>query len=107
MGSGTWVSVMNLAIAALIVYLIVKAITGKTGKNMHCMTCGTDGPTRTRTRGSILIEIILWLMFIVPGLIYSIWRLTTRRDVCGTCDAETVVPVDAPAAVSHRKSLVQ
>jgi len=26
-----------------------------------------------RTRGSILIEIVLWLCFLVPGLIYFIW----------------------------------
>ena len=35
---------------------------------IHCMTCGTDGGDKTRTRGGILIEIVLWLCFIVPGL---------------------------------------
>lgn len=72
---------------------------------VHCMTCGTDGRSKTRTRGSIFIEIILWLCFLVPGVIYSIWRLTTRRQVCAACGAENIVPADAPAAVSHRKAL--
>ena len=44
-------------------------------------------PGKTVTRGSIWIEIILWLCLIVPGLIYSIWRLTTRRQVCSACGA--------------------
>jgi hypothetical protein len=33
---------------------------------MHCMTCGTDMVPRSQTRGSILIEILLWLCFLVP-----------------------------------------
>lgn len=71
----------------------------------HCMTCGADGKPTKNTRGSIWIEIVLWLMFIVPGLIYSIWRLTTRREVCAACGSEALVPINAPAAVSHRKAL--
>lgn len=71
----------------------------------HCMTCGTDGPTKTQTRGSVFIEILLWICFLVPGLIYSIWRLTTRSKVCRACGAENIVPLNAPAAIGHRNSM--
>lgn len=71
----------------------------------HCMRCGTEGPPKTRTNGSILIEIVLWLMFLVPGIIYSIWRLTTRRRVCAACGSEQLVPIGSPGAVAHRKQL--
>jgi hypothetical protein len=61
-----------------------------------CETCGNRGPTKTHTKGSILIEIVLWLCFLLPGLIYSIWRLTTRTQVCRVCGSPTVIPINTP-----------
>lgn len=61
-----------------------------------CTTCGAQGIPKTRVKGSIGIEIVLWLCFLVPGLIYSIWRLTTKEKVCSTCGANTLVPIDSP-----------
>jgi hypothetical protein len=65
---------------------------------MLCTSCGTVGETRSITKGSIFIEIILWLCFLVPGIIYSIWRLTTRHQGCRACDASTVIPLSSPVA---------
>ncbi len=48
------------------------------------------------TSGSIAIEIVLWLAFLIPGLIYSIWRLTTRRDACAACGSAELVPENSP-----------
>ena len=67
-----------------------------------CLTCHSVGNPKTETRGSILIEIVLWLCFLVPGLVYSLWRLTTRRKVCRQCGSAQLVPVTSPAA---RKAL--
>jgi hypothetical protein len=50
------------------------------------------------TRGSFWIEIALWLLFCAPGLIYSIWRLTTKRKVCPNCGAEDLIPPTSPRA---------
>lgn len=75
------------------------------GTQLHCMTCGSDTASVTRTKGSIWIEVILWLCLIVPGLIYSIWRLTTRHEACGQCGATNIVPQNAPAAVAHRHTM--
>jgi 5-methylcytosine-specific restriction endonuclease McrA len=61
-----------------------------------CSHCGTTGAVRTHTRGSLLIEIILWLCFIVPGVIYSLWRLTTRRRICAACGQDALVPSNSP-----------
>lgn len=61
-----------------------------------CPNCGTIGTPATVTRGSILIEIVLWVCFIVPGIIYSVWRLTTRTKACAACGAENMVPLDSP-----------
>lgn len=63
-----------------------------------CSTCESVTPARTATRGSLAIEIVLWLCFILPGLLYSLWRLTTRHLVCGACGQPGVVPTDSPRA---------
>jgi len=61
-----------------------------------CATCGMIGPSKAYTPGSIWIEVLLWLCFFIPGLIYSIWRLTSRRRVCGSCSSSEVVPIASP-----------
>ena len=55
-----------------------------------CESCGEVGFPKTITRGSFFIEILLWLMLLVPGLIYSIWRLTTRYQACPECKGKMV-----------------
>ena len=61
-----------------------------------CSNCGTVGTPKTVIKGSVLIEIVLWVCFIVPGIIYSIWRLTTRAKVCRSCGAKNMVPLNTP-----------
>jgi hypothetical protein len=64
----------------------------------YCTTCGAVGAPKSHTRGSIWVEIVLWLCFLLPGLVYSLWRLSTRQKVCRTCGAATLVPLDSPVA---------
>lgn len=66
-------------------------------KELICATCGSRGTAKSVTKGSLLIEIVLWLCFIIPGLIYSIWRLSSRHKGCRTCGATNLVPLDSPA----------
>jgi hypothetical protein len=61
-----------------------------------CKDCGTVGEGKTVARGSFLMEVVLWLCFLVPGLIYSVWRLTSKRDVCTACGSENLVPLSSP-----------
>lgn len=71
-------------------------------KKMFCPNCFNIGKPKIQTKGSIIIEIILWLMFIIPGVIYSIWRLTTRQSVCPTCKQPGMIPEDSPRAIELR-----
>jgi hypothetical protein len=64
----------------------------------YCPNCGTVGPAKTRVKGSFAIELLLWLCFLVPGVIYSIWRLTTKEAVCPSCGAPNMIPADSPKA---------
>lgn len=40
----------------------------------------------------MLVELFLWLCFLIPGVFYSIWRLTTRAQVCRSCGSHELIP---------------
>lgn len=61
-----------------------------------CKDCGHVGEPKTITRGNILLELVLWCLLLVPGLIYSIWRHASRYDGCGKCAGSTLLPLDSP-----------
>lgn len=99
MGSFAW-----LVITIGIVYLIFKAIRGSAGMDgklsetgsMICQNCGSRGEPKTITKGSIGMEIILWICFLIPGLIYSIWRLTSKYKGCPSCGQPNMINVNTP-----------
>lgn len=70
---------------------------------MYCKACGTQSRPTTETPGSILIEVVLWLCFLIPGLIYSLWRLNRRHQVCPKCGSEALIPPDSPIALSEKR----
>lgn len=65
-------------------------------KELICTNCGVVGTPKNRVKGSFLVEVALWFFFIVPGIIYSIWRLSSKAKVCRSCGAENMVPTDSP-----------
>jgi len=62
---------------------------------MICTNCYYRGEPKTITKGSIWIEIALWLFFLLPGIIYSVWRLATRTKACPSCGQETLIPEES------------
>ena len=63
-----------------------------------CTACGYIGQSKRETKGSFIMEVFLWLIFLVPGFLYSIWRLTTRYDACPKCSAANMIPANSPVA---------
>ena len=63
-----------------------------------CAGCGTVAKPASHTPGSMLIELALWLCIVVPGLVYSLWRLSARHKVCPACGNRQLMPLDAPLA---------
>lgn len=77
------------------------------GQPTHvCRLCEYVGRPERITKGSILIEIVLWLFLILPGIIYSIWRLTSRYKACPMCGQESMIPLHSPAGrrLAQRRS---
>lgn len=108
MGSFSIFSWIIVAAIFFLLYLAIKGLFGGNGKvtelgAMICQNCGSRGQPKKIIKGSIFIELILWLCLIIPGLIYSIWRLTTRQDGCPSCGQPGMINVTTP----HGRLLVE
>lgn len=68
-----------------------------------CTTCGTSANPITHTKGSLAIELILWLFLLIPGLIYSVWRLTSKEQVCPSCKKPSMIPLNSPAGQKYAR----
>lgn len=64
----------------------------------YCPACGQVGDGARHVPGSILIELVLWLCFLIPGLIYSIWRHAASKKACRSCRQPGLIPIDSPRA---------
>ncbi len=100
---GDFLTFISILLFFAILYGIWKAIRGLIGKrgetgtgNMVCHDCGSQCDPAVKTRGSLLIEIIAWLLFLIPGIIYSLWRVSSRVNICPACGSERIVPINTP-----------
>jgi len=64
--------------------------------SMVCTRCKTVARPKTRTGGSFALEILLWLMFLLPGLIYTLIRSSSTARVCPACGSAELVPTTSP-----------
>ena len=74
--------------------------------NPHHKTCGNCGHTaepKRAPKGTMRAEIFLWIVFFPVGLLYSLWRVASKRDVCPACGSELLVPSRSGAAEYYRK----
>lgn len=61
-----------------------------------CTNCGLTSPAPKKAiRGSLILEIILWLSFILPGVIYTIWRRNGKPS-CPNCGNSNIMPLNSP-----------
>jgi hypothetical protein len=104
---GHWILIIAIA---YIFYAAMKSLYGTEGKiypegPMICPNCGSRGEPKTNTRGSIAIEILLWLCLLIPGLIYSIWRSTTKYKACPSCGNVGMISVESPNGKALLKTI--
>lgn len=57
----------------------------------YCNLCGNYSITPLM-KGSGWVELVLYLCYIAPGIIYSVWRRTGQPNVCPLCKAAGLVP---------------
>lgn len=63
---------------------------------VFCRNCEFSGRVEWMKPGSFAVEILLWLFFLLPGLIYTAWRCSSMRRVCPLCQNTNLVPEDSP-----------
>lgn len=56
-----------------------------------CENCGRGAKTVTTEPGSRRLEIALWLLFVLPGAFYRLWRSYNGRAVCQACGGDVVL----------------
>lgn len=98
MSLASWIM---LAVIVLIIGAAVRGMfssVGTSGDALFCPACGHLGGAKTVTKGSLIIELFLWLCLIVPGVIYSLWRVSSRHKACPQCGSTTMIPKDSPNA---------
>lgn len=59
--------------------------------NIECPNCKYEGEGKYITKGSFAVEVVLWLLFLLPGIVYSVWRLSSRICTCPRCRFENVI----------------
>ena len=64
--------------------------------NSICLRCKSRVEPVEVVRGSLLVEVILWLFLLLPGLLSHLWVSGTSREICPECGSEDLVPVDSP-----------
>ena len=64
----------------------------------YCPNCGTVAVPKKYMKGTFVTELLLWLFFLLPGLIYSIYRLSSKYEGCPACEFKEVVPLSSPVA---------
>src|SRR5712672_394986 len=62
-----------------------------------CEKCFMVGHPQNMLAGSDGVEVGLWLLFLAPGIIYSIWRRANRYDGCTKCRGKMLAG-DTPRA---------
>lgn len=68
-----------------------------------CTQCGaqTSVPLRVPP-GSPWVALALAVPFILPGIVYTVWRYSMQRTLCPTCRHAQLIPADAPLARTWR-----
>jgi len=74
-------------------------------KTYICMECSCQRDPVWVNRGWLFIEIIMWLLYILPGVIYSIWRRVRKQQVCPNCLNPTMVLTTSSQVMKARQMM--
>jgi len=72
-------------------------------KKYVCMECSCQRDPIWVKRGWLIVEIVMWLLYILPGVIYSIWRRVRKQQVCPNCLNPTMVLTTSSRVMKARQ----
>ncbi len=76
----------------------------------YCKQCHTTGESKHKYAFNGFVELIVWAVFIpiaitmswlaiIPAILISIWRISSKQIICGACNSLDIIPTDSPAAL--------
>lgn len=71
----------------------------KKQKLFVCTSCGYKGEPKNEMKGNFAIEIVLWFLMVIPGLIYTVWRMSNKQRICPSCGSNAMIPADSPKGI--------
>ena len=73
------------------------SLLARYGRRQICTMCGTVGDPVVHTPGVFWLELALWVALLLPGVLYSAWRITARGLACPKCQhIGVMIPVQSP-----------
>ncbi|MFP4164575.1 MAG: hypothetical protein ACLFVE_11380 [Chitinispirillaceae bacterium] len=84
-----------IIVSVLVAVLVVLLMKAGGRKRLLCVSCGTVSSIHPKPQGSAAVELILWLCFLVPGLVYTIWRGSRMISQCPKCGSREMIPPDS------------
>ena len=97
------VLILPLVVLAALIWWVWRLF--RPGPRVVCQRCGQMGRARRVARGNHGIELLLYLLFIIPGMIYSSWRASTVAHACRMCGSRDVLPAKSPLGQVIQKQL--
>ena len=98
LNSTDWIGALGGAALIALLLAGVASQRRRWREPMFCRRCEDRVEPVRVTPGSGWIELLLWLLFLVPGLLYSVWRLTARHRGCPNCGSADLVPLGSTIA---------
>lgn len=90
---------VTIIVLGAIAYVIWKALQSASDqpKTHVCPNCRSVIHPARVTPGSTFLEVLLWLCFLLPGILYTAWCSANKKTVCPICGAQNLVPLSTPA----------
>lgn len=105
-------------VAIIVLFLILAAILlaffiFTPNDQVYCTQCHTTGEFNFSYAFGGLAELVAWLIFIaismmvtwlalVPAVLISLWRFSSKKKICASCGSQNIIPSDSPAAIQNR-----
>lgn len=74
--------------------IVVKSTRKNRARHFICAQCKHIGLGRNIMPGQRVTEILLWVLLLFPGPIYSAWRHMNQKLVCAKCGHHDLIGLD-------------
>lgn len=89
--------VTGIVVTAIVVAM--KSLEKAFQKEKLCPHCYYQGKFTKRLGGNAAVELLLYMFFILPGIVYTSHRHRSSKDICPECDQDQGLPIKSKRAI--------